>query len=109
MRSAKSKNQSNQLHSVQWRVTKPDAVSTLLNDFFDDSPIHVLKQTLTDLATVYAKSKANETSPKDKPFLVENTMYQAGIINDLLSRLADIHSRNESSLKWARTLQNQLN
>jgi hypothetical protein len=85
------------------------SINALINDLFDNTPIHVLQETLNDLEKVYSDCKAKESSPNDWPFRVANTVYQIGLIKDLLSSLSIVNAANESPLDWTRILQNQLN
>jgi hypothetical protein len=84
-------------------------VNTLLETFFDDTPINVLQDTLNDMAKVYSEFRVRQSSLSDNRFLIENSIYQVGIINELLSSLSDVHSDNETAVNCLRTLQNQQN
>lgn len=84
-------------------------INALLETFFDNTPINVLQETLKDIAKVYSEFKVQQSRLSLSPFLIENSIYQVGTIADLLSSISDIHSSDESVLKWTRTLENQLN
>jgi hypothetical protein len=91
------------------KLNHTGSINALIDDLFDNTPIHVLQETLMNLEKVYSECMAKKSRPNDWPFQVENTMCQIGLIKDLLSSLSNIHADNESALKWAHTLRNQLN
>jgi hypothetical protein len=83
-------------------------INALLEDLFDNTPINVLQETLKDMVRVYSEFKVQQSTLNNNPFVIENSIYQVGIIAKLLSGLSDVHSGNELALKWTRTLQYQL-
>jgi hypothetical protein len=89
--------------------TNTGTIKALLEKFFENTPIEVLQETLTDMVKVYSEFKVQQPGLNDGPFLIENSIYQVGIIKELLSSLSDAHINNESALNWTHTLQNQLN
>jgi DNA repair ATPase RecN len=86
-----------------------ETINALLETLFDNTPIQVLQETLNDMAKVYSEFKVQQSKSGDSPFLIENSIYQVGVLKELLSSLADIHSNNEKAVNWTRTLQNQQN